>query len=592
MRKGPLPAQTTVTPEKTASSAEYSTATVSSHPLRRGLIVISIAAVLLTATVTYVSTTLALQFLENYPYFFDAAAYSYFNAFFYSKIQSNGVIAAVWDEICHNGRSPLRTIPLALFAPSLLANPVGHVATSVPALLAFLVTFGIAVFRRSQSVLLAVAAMLVFCSLNGVFDCTYGFATYWLDFTAALWAGAAALSLVNSDETRSRNWVIAFSIFAACATLSRYISAGFIFFSCLPVLLTYSTIRIRKGDGWGAVLKPYAYMALVIGVLAGTFLIVNCRDNFEFYRQCCYSLNQAFKISLTEETWATRTFFQDTVLSTMFGFALVQILLNRKASAGWHHTAIAVWLGISTHVLLILVLRANGGGPQTYYCVPLLTFALLSPVCIRNGLRMPFVRTYCAGLIALSVFSFVTAYGLHSLKTAFPPETVKELKAFDVAMGDIVAKQNKALVWNEFFDERAWLPTMEAFYKTKKFCIPAGQLYFTIHESGWTSQYPNLTPQAVASKVINATNKLVELSVVFDDPEAVTKSKLNNDYSKAVAAEVAREMRRNAQWKKLSTYDTKEFGRLGIYWNTKVDGNAFSTFIERKQNELHPLTMK
>ncbi len=555
----------------------------------RYLVPIVLSAIALTAIVSCMSVLLAETFLRHHSYFFDAASYSYRNALLYTRVEMNGTIAAAWQELLTNNRYPIRTVPLALLAPSVLAHPMGHVTTAIPSLLAFLVVFGIAVRRRSGSTLFSIVAMALFCSLTGIYNPNYGFATYWLDFVAALWAGAAAMCLINSDETRSTKWIIAFAVFASFAALSRYIAAGYVLFSCLPILVIYSIKRIGHGEELKKVATPYLWLFLTIALLAGAFLVCNAHANLQFYSNCCYSLGQKLRVSFFDETLATRWFFTDQLLCELSILCALQLIVGRKLMRNWQETLIPLWLGVSTHVLMVLVLRANGGGPQTYYCVPLVLFAFVSPLAICAKARLPHARLFALTMVVLAISMFVHTYENFSQSASHPSDDARDRKVLDVQVAELIAKENSSLVWNEYFDERAWLPTMEAFYKNHKLCMPAGQTYFTIHESGWTSAYPGLSPMQIAEKVKKASNKLVGFAVVFDDPNQAWKSDLNNVYSKTVASEFAKEVKHNAQWRRVAVFESKVFGKLAAYVNTKADPKAFANFLEGRN--YHPGTM-
>jgi hypothetical protein len=321
-------------------------------------------------------------------------------------------------------------------------------------------------------------------------------------------------------------------------------------------------------------------MLLTIALLAGAFLVRHAHANLQFYSNCCYSLGQSLRVSFFDETFATRWFFTDQLLCELSILCALQLILSRKLMRNWQETLIPLWLGVSTHVLMVLVLRANGGGPQTYYCVPLLFFAFVSPLAIRANFRLPHARLFSLTMIVLAISMFVHTYEYFSQSASHPDRDARDRKVLDVQVAELIAKENSSLVWNEYFDERAWLPTLEAFYKNHKLCRPAGQVYFTIHESGWTSEYPGQSPMQIAEKVKNASNKLVGFAVVFDDPKRAWTSNLNNVYSKTVASEFAEEVRQNAQWRRVAVFESKVFGKLAAYVNTKADPKAFAYFLE------------
>lgn len=541
---------------------------------RRQVALVLLFAVALTSLVSALSIGIAREYLESYPYFFDAVSYSYHNAILHLKYLNAGVPYAVWSELVNNTRYPLRTIPLLLTDPSLLSHQMGHVVTAIPAFLTFVLLLGLTTLRRAQSVPYAIAAMVLFSSLFGIYDPNYGIATYWMDFVSALWAGSAALCLVNSDGTRSWKWMAAFALFVSFATLSRYIACAYVFFSCAPILLGYAIGRLRAGERALKVLAPLLLTGAIIAIVAGWFLVTKFQSNVLFYKTYCYSLGQALVISLREETHATVIFFGLPLLVTMGLISIVYLSIGRFKSSIAEMLS-STWLGASTHVLMVLILKAAGGGPQTYYAVPLLFFALIAPASIagRRRSRQMLILAIVVGIIgSLNLFH---SQRHHHHFAVHPSSRVRDLKALDLTIAEILIEQNRQIVWNAFFDEHAWKPTMEAYYKSGRLNLPAGQEFFTVHESGWRGAYPGFTPGRIAEYVKKRTAESVDLAIAFTDPDQVQKSKLNNDFSRTVAAEMSRELAASPQWTCVRQLDSAIYGKLSVYLNKRANPDAY-----------------
>ena len=185
--------------------------------------------ILITAIMGVVTGRIATTYSANYSYFFDPVGYHLQSIHVYKELDTASRLSVAWREWLDNPRSPLRTTPLVLIWPSLLANPLGHLATALPMLATFLILLGYTVYRRTEHLLYSLAVMALFCAIRGMFDPTLGLAVFWLDLHASYLVGAAALCLLNSSNGRNLVALALFALIAALATLSRFVAAGYLF---------------------------------------------------------------------------------------------------------------------------------------------------------------------------------------------------------------------------------------------------------------------------------------------------------------------------------------------------------------------------
>jgi len=140
------------------------------------------------------------NYFENHPYFYDPVTYSVRDISLYLEVKDQPRVAAAITEAMLNDRYPLRTIPLILTAPSVLAHPLGHMVTGGMVFLMLLVRFCWTVFKGSGSLLYGLAATALLAALPWHFDCRLGLGAYWLDTVSAYFLLLSALALINWER--------------------------------------------------------------------------------------------------------------------------------------------------------------------------------------------------------------------------------------------------------------------------------------------------------------------------------------------------------------------------------------------------------
>ncbi len=547
-------------------------------------------ALFLTAVMGAITIHIERTYFEHYSYFFDPISYSFYNARLYTRLADENRLSLVLQEWLNNPRHPLRTIATLLFAPRLLASPIGHMATALPMLFIFLSLLGRTIYVRCQHALYAAACMLLFCAIPVMFYPVLGLGAFWADLPASFLVAGAALCLLNSSEARNLKWLVGFAVLASLAALSRYVAAAYVFVACAPVLLLYLVQRARQeGSVIRNVLTPVAVIAVCIGVLAGYFLIAHYNFNIHYYTVFEYTHGQNIFASLASVMRSMLLFFGAQGLVVLAALALVNGFLFWKfTTRNWGDLLVSLWLAVAEIFLLVVGIREAGADHVAIYAVPLIAFAVASPASFMYAttdqetlLRRWLTMLACA-LIFIGVLGAGRAAWVNYQYAKHPSRDFQEQKAFDVVLGEAIHREGGALVWIAYFQEYAWIPSMETFYRHGELPLPAGGGFFEDHESMWKGRFPGLSPAEVSERVYANTCQWVDVAVVFDDPaQADANSYMDNPYSRAVAKNVAEQVRTNPQWTRAFVVESTRYGTLVGYRNRDSKRRGYETALRR-----------
>jgi len=551
-----------------------------------------VCALVLTLAIGFITIRIEQAYLQNHSYFFDAVSYSFHNARLYTQLPDVGRLSLAVQEWIGNGRHPLRTVPLILFAPNLLANQMGHMATALPMLFIFLWVFGWSIYRRTQHLLYAVGCTILFCAIPGLFSPIGGLGAYWLDLPAAFLVGGAALCLLNSSSARDAKWLIGFAVLASLAALSRYVAAAYVFITCAPVLTYYIIRRWRQDRSVvGSVLQPLGIIGIVIFVIAGYFLIAHFESNARFYSIYGYSVFKDVLSSTISVMLSVVDFISVPGTILLGGIGLINLNhFCRETDRDWESLVISTWYGCAVILFLVLVVRVVGASHATQYAVPFILLVCVSPVPLKEGkLKSQRWLTQLTGII---IFMALLIGGRAALSTYLSAKQSsqknQEQKNFDIALAQELSKEDGLLVWNAYFSEYSWIPTMEAFYRLGKFPLPAGQDYFfSVHESVFKGNYPGLTPEEVNPLIYDNANRWVDIAVVFRDP-ATANNSFNNEYSRIVAGYVSKKIQNDANWKFIFEVKSNKYGILAGYRNLAAQISNYELLVNGKANLAKP----
>ena len=556
--------------------------------------VICLSALVFTTLMALIAIWIEQAYFEHHSYFYDPVSYLVYNARLYTRLADEGPIPLALNELDNNIKFPLRTVPLILFAPNLLAHPMGHLATVLPMFFVFLLLLGWTIYHRTGYLLYGIACMALFCAMPIMFDPRYGLGAYWLDWPAAFLVAGAGLCLLNSSGARDWKWLAGFAALASLAVLCRYISSGFTFAICVPILVYYLIQRWRKEGGFvKPVLLPLGVIIAVSSILAGPFFISGLQRLLIFNSTFRYDSGHDFA---TSARFVFRALFEKPSGLSAFAFVsrpLIVVLsitgiVNlalwwRGKTRNSEELIVSFWAAIAVILFLIFVVGNGGAWHPLFYTLLFPFFFAVSPASLsEKRLSRPWLKVLSGVLITVALLLGGKAAVQNYDLATHPPSGAQELKAFDIALAQELCQTDKPVVWNAYFDEYAWIPSMEAFFRYGKFPLPVGQdKFFTIHESHWVGNYPNLTAEEMAEDAYKNTNKWVDIAVVFDDP-AVADQHFNNEYSGTVARYIAKTIREDKRWEKLFTIESKRYGILAGYSNKQPIEDNYKGRIEGK----------
>jgi hypothetical protein len=536
-------------------------------------VVLGIWALLSSLIAGYLSVSLEKRYLNNHPYFFDAVSYSFYNAKLYQRIQEVGQGTVLQEELSNNNRHPLRTLPLVMLAPLLLAHPFGHMATALPALFVFIFLIAYTIYKEARQFLPAIAGSFTAILLPGLYNPVSGIAAYWLDLTAAFLVGSAALALLNSNCARDLRWLAFYAVLGSLAAFARYVSVAYLLFATMPVLLWFLFNEVRVKHNWlRSVILPVIVVAGVSLILAGPFLFAHLRSVSEFYSVYGYAVGVPLKISSVAALVSLKEFIGPA------GFLAIMIvsctwLYISKSNGRIDASAllVRVWLFFSIPIFLIIIIKTSAIHTISY-AVILMLVALVIPrfssVSGNGGGGIP----SWANLIVLLVMAagWVGYYTSAWKQSANPSSDAAETKALQTKIADLVAGYGKKVVWNAYFDEWSWIPSLDSFYRHKVLPLPLGQDYvFSIHESVYRGNFPGWSEQKIYAALEKNANEWVNIAVVFDNPDA-SQHILPNLISQGAARHISEFVKNSPNWKKVFEIHTAKYGLLAGYFNSNA----------------------
>lgn len=542
----------------------------------RAKLALALWAVAVTLLAGYLSVSLEKRYLDHHPYFFDAVSYSLYNAKLHQRIQEAGQAKVIREELSNNNRHPLRTVPLVIFAPSLLAHPYGHLATALPSLFAFIFLFAYTLYRKAGRLSLALAGSSIVAMLPGLYNPVSGIAAYWLDLTAALLIGAAVLALLNSDRGRSLRWLILFVVLGSCAAFARYVSIAYLLFASVPVFLWYLVSRAREEGNWPrSFLLPILVVMGTSVLVAGPYLFGHVGSVSEFYRLYGYALGTPVSTSIYAARLSSIEFIGPAGLMAIYVLAgawLLKIMGAKRFDA--EAFFVPVWLGVAIPIFLIFVLKTSAIHTISYAAI-LLLVALAVPWA--RSLNENGTVSKRAGLIVMLVMS--AGWGGYYMsqwkQSSNPSPEAVEAKALQTELADRLARYGQKVVWNAYFDEISWIPSLDAFYRHGVLPLPLGQDYvFSIHETVYKGNYPGWDSAQINEALLKNANTWLNIAVVFDEPKDADKY-LPDGFSRSAAKHLANSLRNDPGWRKDYEVNTHRYGRLAVYRNLRAQPDGY-----------------
>lgn len=532
---------------------------------RSALIITLITTTIACAWLCWSTVRIEKLWLQNFGFFFDPASYYVLNIVTYDKFVKLGAMPAAISEIFTNYRCPARTIPYLLLCPKLLTTLMGHMWTEMPLVWGFLTLFCTTVFKRTQSLLLALAATATFVALPLLYNPFYGLAAYWLDIPAACALGLAALSLIRYVEgNRHPGWMIAFGACASLTALCRWSAAFYaLAFFSLAVPVAFFGKPTRSNLKTGAIATACALLTAAPGI---AFTLNYFSFNVGYYKTVGYAFGSTVAQSIQWTSFALREMISPTLLGVFGALFLINLWNLRKSPAAAKRIAfISLWFPVSMLLFICLIVKAVDGYHPLVYIAPALMVAAFCPLQrIPQRFLDGNIAAWC--LLTISLATTLHSYQIH-LNMA---EKLHAGARLDRILDKQIADEIAATGCKRYaqFDAERVQPSMELYFYRNIRCD--FHPFFSIHEQYMKDMYRNQSPEEMGKTVYAKAKTAEELVVVFANPDDARKPGVfDNKYSIEVARYVSALVQQDPIWEFRKTVAGPR-GKLRMYLNRNL----------------------
>jgi len=538
------------------------------------IIILILSSIILTFITVKLSYNISKVYYKNYPYFMDAAGFMSANINLLHKYEPDKStnsqiykrIKLAINEFQINPVYPLRTIPLILFAPSLLGNQWGHLFTTVPMFFIFILVLGYSIYIRTNNILYSVSITTLFCSAPLFLHPVYGLSAFWLDLSASFLLGAAILSFINWFQWKNNFWLISFAIFSSLAILSRYNFAVYVFLLFFPVYC-YSAYKDWKQtkNTYLSIIKPTLIISGIFLLLCGYFLIKNFSYFYYYYNNFGYDVSTPAKSAKSFLNTYIQFFPWKYMLILFFIFLLGFMKSNIKNQID--KLIIYFWFLLVLPMFLIFIVNAYTTRHAFFVFFPLLFLILSTSIFyeFKKIKKLWFIIISCF-LILVSINLLYKTYNLQINTALNPTKDEKELKEVDVEIADFIKTLNKEVKWEAFFKVLSFKVNCESYYRNKVFTVYTEKLLFSNEKVYWTGVYPQFNPQQLADFIYSKIDNL-DFIITLENPQIADSSKRynNNEYTRLVTKNIAEKIKTNTNWEKKKIYKSKIYSDLAFY---------------------------
>lgn len=538
------------------------------------LAAVLLVALLVAALATYAAARVNAKFYQRFPLIGDTSSYFLFQQEVWLRTEAIGKYRALLHELLTNNRNPGLYLSYFFLPRSLLLTLNGHLFYTGAALVAFLATFAVCVWKRTGSLGWSAAAVLLPFVADGLFDPIYQMPSKLPDIPAAFFVGAALFSLLNSERGRSLPWLALFGAFASFALLSRFIAAGYLFVICAPIYVSYIIdLARREKHAVRRVALALATTGAVILLFAGWTIATGTASVLYFYGHAGYSLNSTLEYAVTLTAGKfVRNFLGPLGIAayvTLFSIQLTQWRLRADTQSFLE----ALWAASSHIVMVVLVLRVYDDAPQLVYAWPGLLLLAAAPFAIAPEARPSYLfrGAPIAGLGAgLAAASFLHYAIFTNGEAMYPREDKAQLRRLHHELADIAVGSTSGL---------GRVPTIEADFEyfgryiTATALLDYGKVLrydriFEIRESQWTLNDPNASREAILARTLREIDRRKDILFLLDDPqrpEAMTV--LHDEYTRHMAEDLKAHVEASPEiWRFIRRVDSP-WGPIAAYRN-------------------------
>ena len=551
--------------------------------------IIAMVALLVTTAIGFIVLLIQEQYFQNHPLPFDHVAYVLRYATLYTQTVSEPAWSVAWREWGGHIRGPGLFAPLVLFAPELLSHRFGYLVLFLPIFFFFLLLLGWFVYRRTKSTPYAILCIVFFSAFPGLYLPAFGLGAFWLDLPVSYLVASAGICLLLSEMGRNLRWLAAFAIFSGFAIVSRFVSVFYLVGMLGPIFLYY-LVRMGISDkSANPSLRAFTLVGAIVALIAA-YPALKLMPSLVEWHLSVGAVHHGLEATFYEFVIKLGRYTDGWGLPVVLGGVLLINLMFLGDWKRWKEQGGLLWLGISFPLLLLFVIQSAAHEQVALYAVPTAFLLCVTPLPWRRNLDWRLSRMILTKMILASFVIFIGitigAYKtwISTEKELFSPHPYfPEAKKLSLELGKAIGDQGDRIVWNGYFGQFAGQVSMESFYATGNLPLFAGEDEFfhdKIHPMDmWKYTFPDMTPRQVAEDVYKRTGKLVDVAVVYADPNNIKPKyqslELIGEYTREVARYMAKTIAADPRWKKIFVLEDTIYGPLAGYRNLNPDNKGF-----------------
>ncbi|WHO78289.1 hypothetical protein [Rhizobium leguminosarum] len=497
-----------------------------------GILIAASWCVILTLSIFFLARYVNEVFYERWPLVGDTASYWLRDLSILDASPSGNRLGQILNSAMSNPRDPLRTLAYAFVGSSQILSINGHLYFSTFCAFLFFLSMTFAIWTRTLSIWYSLAATGVALLCWNFWDPVYGFPSKLPDMPASLLFGSSLAMLFVRQARGDYLKFFASGALLGLATLSRY---HVWMYGSLIIAPIVTILAVEKARASPLRLKnfvlPHCAFIFGLALTGGYFIVTSLYFVLKFYTAAGYGLNQTLvaALSTTGRKLVVYSFGVPAVLVLLLISSVHFSILwrNRQPRDIADHVAV-VWAALACPFVIIVFLRVEDDVSQTFYMVPGLLLALLTPFRVRltsgGSIIQSMFSTFSLStlvIVPMAVcFNFYVR--INSEEFLYPRPQIQRIALFNKDIADTVAKFLPA--------SSAEVPVIDSnidYYA--RYIIPLVQLHnghrlrfaniFQIRQSQWElkSKLPN--PNGDATKftgVLETDKELIMPALVRD----------------------------------------------------------------------------
>lgn len=522
---------------------------------------------------------------NNKPLWVEQGAYLQFPSMVYGEeVAKVGYFNGVFSAFESGERSLLQILLLGLFGNRLLSWPHAHLLIVLPSLFLFLVFWGKLIWERSASKLLAIGAILFFCSTPGFLSSEWGIGVGFSDYQSLFFISLATVFLIEGLVQRGLTFLRLFAFFVTLAVFSRITAFFYVAVICLPILLLYLAGECRRKS----LKQVYVAIGNVLLLISPAILVIILQfNNLIWYYSGVNAnqINQPIVASLKSIVILLTLFLGKNaiLLLILIYTANLILILGKKLRLLSQDLAIYWWL-FGFLGLLIFKGYTSDVPKEVMYAVPPLIVVSIAPISMLK--KSNHLKTLVA--IVLIVFS-VWGMGLNfASNLSFASKSIGNdelIKKTQHEMAAILSDySDKEIVWQSFTYPDWGIPVaLVSYYELGKFTKPLTELFHN-RQNYWEARYPYFNLNQVSQRIYGRMGECLDLAIILKDP--TVKPDGMEESSFLIASALAKRVKLdNVNWSYYQDVNSEPFvSTLAIYVNN-MERKYCPRVIEKLDND-------